>query len=60
LTKKKKFWLPYDYKWGVIDINGRGEKIAHTNKFYEFEHFSKNREDQIGLISVEEFLNEYS
>jgi hypothetical protein len=59
-NETRAFTVDTDYGCGIIDVNGRGEKIAHTNKFYEFEHFSKNREEQIGLISVEEFSNEYS
>lgn len=41
---------------GVIDKSRFSEKIQHTNFFFEYGVMSKNRKNDLGLISVEEFL----
>ena len=44
-----------DYGIGIIERGSCQEPIPHSNPWFEFGHFSANREAQIGLISVAEF-----
>lgn len=41
---------------GIIDKKHKGSKIEHTNIFFDFGVMKLDRERQLGLISIQEFL----
>ena len=45
-----------DYGIGIIDKTKAGQKIEHTNKFFDFGLMKSDRQRQLGLISVSEFM----
>lgn len=45
-----------DYGIGIIDKTKPGSKIEHTNPFFDFGLMKSDRERQLGLISVKEFM----
>lgn len=55
----KCFVVDTDYGIGVIH-KGDSTPIVNTNGFYSFNMLKENREYYLGLISVDEFLREYS
>lgn len=59
--------LPYkivtvnqDYGVGIVDISQPATPIEHTNKFFDYGIMKSNRKHFLGLISVEEFVQQYS
>ena len=45
-----------DYGIGIIDKTKAGKKIEHTNVFFDFGLMKLDRERQLGLISLSEFM----
>jgi len=45
-----------DYGIGIIDKTKPGSKIEHTNPFFDFGLMKSDRQRQLGLISVNEFM----
>ena len=50
------YTIDTDCGCGILDKSKFTEKIQHTNFFFEYGVMSKNRKNDLGLISVDEFL----
>jgi len=59
-TRTNSSYLTYtidtDFGIGVIDKTKTGQKIEHTNMFFDFGLMKSDRERQLGLISLKEFM----
>lgn len=55
----RSYTVDTDYGVGVIEMAERQLPIQDTNPWFEFGHFASRREEQIGLISVAEFLRRH-
>lgn len=49
------YTIDTDWGVGIIDKKYMGSKIEHTNVFFDFGVLKKNRQQHLGLISVDEF-----
>lgn len=55
----RSYTVDTDYGIGIIERGSCQEPIPHRNPWFEFGHFAAHREEQIGLISVAEFLQRH-
>lgn len=56
----KSYTVDTDYGIGVIEMNKVQNLINDTNPWFEFGSFTKNRQEQIGLISLSNFFQMHS
>lgn len=56
----KSYTVDTDYGIGIIELNKTQPLISHSNPWFEFGHFTKNRQEQIGLISIFDFYKTHS
>lgn len=55
----KSYTVDTDYGIGVIEIGATQEPIPDSNPWFEFGSFGTHRREQIGLISLEDFLKRH-
>lgn len=51
----KSYTVDTDYGIGIIELGNTQKLINDTNPWFEFGSFTKNRHEQIGLISLSDF-----
>lgn len=56
-TKFLTYTVDTDHGTAVIDTKYSSEPITHTNVFFDYRYLLKNKKYDLGLISVEEFMN---